>query len=525
MMSGTSKWARLLAGILVALMAVSMVTSCAAPAAEVPTAEPLIIGTTDSVTDLDPAETYDFHTWEIFHNTADTLLTYVAGTTNLQPGLAEAMPEVSADGLEYTFKLREGLVFPDGTPCNAEAVKWSIDRVFTIQGDPNWLVTSFVDHVEVVDDLTVKFVLQAPVGYFPLLVATTPYTPVSPECYPEAEIDSDSTCGGIGPYKITSWERDIEIDLEQNEGYYGTAPAWPNIIVKYFEDSTTMRLALVNGEIDVAWKTLSPTDYPELEGNADLSVIEGPGAYIRYLCFNVTSPPVDDPLVRQAIAAAIDRATITDRVFVGTHAPLYSMVPNGMWSHIDAFKEVYGERNLDMAKDLLGQAGYSEDSPLVLDLWYPPQHYGPTESDVAAVIKESLEETGMIQVTLQYADWATYTDYMTEGTMPFFTLGWYPDYLDPDNYTWSWGHSEASDDMGIFYSSATMDAILEEAQITTPLQGDERKAMYEEAQMLWTEDVPTIPFTQGQLLVVTQANVTGVELDPTMFLHYFLLAK
>jgi peptide/nickel transport system substrate-binding protein len=524
-MSGTSKSAKLLAGVLVALLAVSMVTSCAPPAAEAPTAEPLIIGTTDSVTDLDPAETYDFHTWEIFHNTADTLLTYVAGTTNLQPGLAEAMPEVSDDGLEYTFKLREGLVFPDGTACNAEAVKWSIDRVFTIQGDPNWLVTSFVDHVEVVDDLTVKFVLQAPVGYFPLLVATTPYTPVSPECYPEAEIDSDSTCGGVGPYKITNWERDIEIELEQNEDYYGTAPAWPNIIVKYFEDSTTMRLALENGEIDVAWKTLSPTDYPELEGNADLSVIEGPGAYIRYLCFNVTSPPVDDPLVRQAIAAAIDRATITDRVFVGTHAPLYSMVPNGMWSHIDAFKEVYGERDLDMAKDLLGQAGYSEDNPLVIDLWYPPQHYGPTEADVAAVIKESLEETGMIQATLQYAEWATYTDYMTEGTMPFFTLGWYPDYLDPDNYTWSWGHSEASDDMGIFYSSATMDAILEEAQITTPLQGDERKAMYEEAQMLWTEDVPTIPFTQGQLLVVTQANVTGVKLDPTMFLHYFLLAK
>jgi peptide/nickel transport system substrate-binding protein len=126
---------------------------------------------------------------------------------------------------------------------------------------------------------------------------------------------------------------------------------------------------------------------------------------------------------------------------------------------------------------------------------------------------------------LQYAEWATYTDYMTEGTMPFFTLGWYPDYLDPDNYTWSWGHSEASDDMGIFYSSAEMDSILEEAQITTPLQGDERKALYEEAQMLWTEDVPTIPFTQGQLLVVTQASVTGVKLDPTMFLHYFLLAK
>lgn len=524
-MLGSSEWAKITAVLIVAVLALSVVPACAPAGAPAPAAEPLIIGTTDSVTDLDPAETYDFHTWEIFHNTADTLLTYVAGSTDLQPGLAEEMPEVSADGLEYTFKLRDGLVFPDGTSCDANAVKWSIDRVFTIQGDPNWLVTSFVDHVDVVDDLTVKFVLQDAVPYFPLLVATTPYTPVSPECYPEAEIASDSTCGGVGAYKITKWERDIEMELEQYEDYYGTAPAWPSIVVKYFEDSTTMRLALENGEIDVAWKTLSPTDYPELDENPDLNVIEGPGAYIRYLCFNVTTAPFDDATVRQAVAAALDRQTITERVFVGTHAPLYSMVPMGMWSHIDAFKDVYGERDLDMAKELLEDAGYSEDNPMVIDLWYPPEHYGPTEADVAAVIKEALEETGMIEVTLQYAEWATYTDYMTEGTMPFFTLGWYPDYLDPDNYTWSWGHSEASDDMGIFYESEEMDGLLEAAQVTTPLRGEARQQLYEDAQVLWTEDCPTIPFTQGQLLVVTQSNVTGIELDPTMFLHYFLIAK
>jgi peptide/nickel transport system substrate-binding protein len=435
------------------------------------------------------------------------------------------MPTVSDDGLEYTFKLREGLVFPDGTPCNADAVKWSIDRVFTIQGDPNWLVTSFVDHVEVVDDLTVKFVLQKPVGFFTYLVATTPYTPVSPKCYPEAEIASDSTCGGIGHYTITKWERDVELDLAQYDNYYGDAPAWPEIIVKYFADATTMRLALENGEIDVAWKTLQPTDYPELSQNANLKEVEGPGAFIRYLCFNVTTPPFDEVKVRQAIAAAVDRSTITDRVFMGTLQPLYSMVANGMFSHIDAFKDKYGERDVEMAKTLLQEAGYSEDNPLVIDLWYPPEHYGPTEADMAAVIKDSLEETGMIQVTLQYAEWATYQNYQSEGSMPFFTLGWYPDYLDPDNYTSPWGSSAASDDMGIFYNNPEMDRLLDEGQVTTPADGDARKAIYEQAQQLWAEDVPTIPLAQGKLIVVTRANVTGVTLDPTMFLHYFTLAK
>lgn len=492
---------------------------------EVAPAEPLIIGTTDSVTQLDPAQTYDFHTWEIFHNTADTLLTYVAGTTDLQPGLAEDMPEVSEDGLEYTFKLREGLKFTDGTPLNAEAVKWSIDRIGVIAGDPNWLVTSFVDSVEVVDELTVKFKLLNAVPYFPLLVATTPYTPISSKAYPESEIDPDNTSAGIGPYKITKWNRDVEMVLEANPDYYGTSPAYKNVIVKYFADSTTMRLALENKEIDIAWKTLEPVDYEDLEKNPDLTVIEGPGAYIRYICFNTTTDPYTDVKVREAVAAAIDRNKISDVVFMGTHAPLYSMVPMGMWSHIDAFKDEYGERGLEKAISLLEDAGYSEDNPLETDLWFTTDHYGPTEDEVAAIFKDSLEETGIFKVTLQSAEWATYVEYFGEGTMPLFLLGWYPDYLDPDNYTWSWGHTEASDDMGIFYSNPEMDELLEKGQVATPLRGDERKTIYEDAQRLWAKECPTIPFTQGQLLVVAQKNVSGIKLDPTMFLHYFLLTK
>lgn len=484
-----------------------------------PKVEPLIIGTTDKVTVLDPAQSYDFHTWEIHHNTMDTLLKYKPGTTELEPGLAEAMPEVSADGLEYTFKLRSGLKFTDGTALDAKAVKWSIDRVMRLEGDPNWLVTSFVKEVQVVDDLTVKFILQNAVGFFPFLVATPPYSPVSPKSYSEDKFDEDNTSGGVGRYKITKWERDVELDLEANPDYYGDKPAWRSIIVKYFADATTMRLALEKGDIDVAWKTLLPTDYQDLKANPDLKVIEGPGSYIRYICFNTTTSPFDNPVVRQAIAAAINREDIAQRVFLGTHAPLYSMVPMGMVSHIDAFSE----RDLDKAKSLLKEAGFSEASPLAMDLWWTPTHYGDTEADVAAVLKDALEETGMIKVALQNAEWATYIDYMGQGAMPVFLLGWYPDYLDPDNYTYVFAHSEASDDLGIFYSNPQMDELLEAAQLET--DPAKREAVYKQVQELWTEEVPTIPFTQGQLLVVTQKGVKGVVLDPTMFLHYFLLSK
>ena len=483
-----------------------------------PPPEPLIIGTTDSVTDLDPAETYDFHTWEIFYNVAEGLLTYIPGSTELKPGLAEAMPEASEDGLEWTFKLRPGMVFNDGTPVDAEAVKWSLDRVVRLEGDPNWLVSAFVDHVEVIDDLTVKIVLQNPVGFFPYLTAVTPWFPVSPNCYSEDAFDSDSTCGGHGPYKIVRWERDVEMELEANPDYYG-AGTWPTVIVRYFADATTMRLAVENGEIDVAWKTLLPTDYIDLAANPDLNIIESPGAYIRYICINATTPPYDNVIVKQALSLAIDRDDISETVFLGTHQSLYSMVPMGMVGHIDAFPK----RDLDGARELLTEAGFSEDNPLVMDLWWTPTHYGDTEADVATLLKGDLEETGMIEVNLQSAEWATYTDYFGPGTMPVFLLGWYPDYLDPDNYTWSFAHSEAADDLGIFYASEEMDALLEEAQTETDMA--KREALYKEIQELWTTECPTIPFTQGSLYVVTQKNVTGVTLAPYMLFPYFLLSK
>jgi peptide/nickel transport system substrate-binding protein len=490
-----------------------------APTAAAPSGE-LIIGTTDKVTVLDPADAYDFHTWEIFHNTMDTLLHYIPGTTELEPGLAVDLPQVSDDGLEYTFTLKQGLKFNDGTPFNADAVKWSIDRTIRLQGDPNWLVTAFVKQVDVVDDYTVKFTLLGPVNYFPLLLATYPYAPISPNCYSPDAVDADSTCGGIGPYKITNWVRDVEMVLEQNDGYFNP-PKTPKVVVKYYADSTTLRLAVESGEVDVALKTLNPTDYADLQAEGKLQVIQGPGAQIRYICFNVTTPPFDNKLVRQAISYAVDRDQITSVAFQGTHQPLYSMVPMGMWSHEDDFPK----RDVAKAKDLLTQAGYSADKKLAMDLWWTPTHYGPTEADVATILKDNLEETGLVQVTLQNTEWATYKQYMSAGSMPVFLLGWYPDYLDPDNYTWTFAQSDASDDTGIFYSNPDMDALLVAGQRAKELRGADRLKTYQDIQKLWVTEVPTIPLTQGSLLVVAQPNVKGIVLDPNMQYHYFLMYK
>ena len=203
--------------VLVGLLAIGLIFFASNSFARVT----LVYGTTEKVTDMDPANAYDFHTWEIFYNIYQGLLDYPPGKTNLVPGLAESYKVVDG-GKGYIFKLKEGVKFSDGTPFDANAVKWSIDRVMRIKGDPSWLVTDFVDRVEVVDQYRVKFVLKNPVAYFPALVATVPYYPVNPNIYPADKIVQDPTAlkggklVGLGAYRVVFFKRDQEIALEVN---------------------------------------------------------------------------------------------------------------------------------------------------------------------------------------------------------------------------------------------------------------------------------------------------------------------
>ena len=400
----------------------------------------IVYGTTEKITDMDPANAYDFHTWEIFQNIYQGLMAYPAGQTDLVPGLAESYT-VGADGKEYTFKLRAGLKFSDGAPLDAAAVKWSIDRTIALAGDPSWLVTDFVDHVEAVDATTVKFVLKNPVAYFPSLVATPPYFPINPKVYPKDKIikDPSELNGGklVGPgsYTVMSFKRDEEIILQANPNYYGEKPKNDRVVIRYFADATTMRLALEKGELDIAFKTLNPSDISDLQKSDKVLTVMGEGPYIRYICFVCDKEPFNDKVLRQAVAAAVNRPEIIRKVFLGQNLPLYSMVPKGMWSHNEAFKDTLGDGNMAKTKELLASKGYNEQNPLTFDFWYSPSHYGDTEVDVAAVIKAQLEATGVIKVTVKSAEWATYKDNWAKKVMPVYLLGWYPDYIDPDNYT------------------------------------------------------------------------------------------
>jgi len=323
---------------------------------------------------------------------------------------------------------------------------------------------------------------------------------------------------------LTEWLRFEYWIFETNPEYYGTPPKPSRIVVRHFQDATTLRLAVEVGEIDLAFRTITPTDIEDLKDDPDLSVLEGVGAVVRYLVINPNIQPFDDKLVRQALAAAVDRSRIVDLVFLGTLAgELYSQVPMGMPGHTDSFKDKYGEGpDLDMARQLLDQAGFSETNKLPFDLWYTPVRYGETEPFVAQILKEDLEATGMISITLQSAEWSTMGDLRRAGSMPVYLLGWYPDFVDPDNYIhpffhssqeWLWG--------GPGYSNPEMDdLIIQERAEADPVA---RAAILAAIQVIMAEDAPIIPLWQTNQVAVTQLGVEGVVLDISQYFRYWLI--
>ena len=482
----------------------------------------LVYGTTERVTDMDPANAYDFHTWEIFYNIYNGLMGYPAGETELIPQLAESY-EIVDDGKGYIFKLREGLKFSDGTPLDAEAVKWSIERVMRIKGDPSWLVTDFVKSVEALDKLKIKFNLINQVAYFPSLVATVPYYPVNPNVYPADKIVANPSelkggkLVGPGAYRVVSFKRDQEVVLEANPHFYGPKPKNDRVVIRYFSDATTMRLALEKGELDFAFKSFNPSDIQDLQKLDKIKTITGQGPYIRYLCFQCAKH-FTDKVGRRGVAAAINRPDIIKKVFLGQNEPLYSMVPMGMWTHTDNFKEDLGDGNVELSKKLLGSKGYNEQNKLKLELWYTPAHYGDTEVDLAAVLKDQFEATGAMEVTVKSAEWATYKENWRNQVMPIYLLGWYPDYIDPDNYTAAFGGTAGSKGNGIYFSDPEWDAMFVEGQKNPDAKA--REAVYKKVQKMWTDEVPTAPIFQGTLYLFAQKNINGIKISPTLQFLY-----
>jgi len=483
--------------------------------------EPLIIGTTDRVTELSFSNSYDHFTWHVLRNTTSALTEVEPITGKLIGGIAQSW-EISDDGKMYTFHIRPGITFWDGEACDAAAVKWALDRTIRLNGPEGavGLIKPYIDHIEVADPLTVVIYLTQPDGVFLLRMSSQIAASLiySPKSSPADEF-ANGRYAGTGPYRLIEYIPEQHVIYQAYDKYFGDAPKTKDVIEKMYADAATLRAAIEAGDIDVAFRTLSPQDIEDMQGNPDVTVRAfPPSPGIRYLLFNITQPPVDVEQVRQAISYAVDRAAIVSQVFSGTVTPIYTMVPNVDPPFFGALP-TFPEKDLDKARELLAIVGYDESHPLEVNLWYTTTHYGTFEGDVATVLKGSIEESGVIEVTIQALEWGAYAERMAAGGFDMFLLGWHPDYLESSNFLAPW-LTEAPESLGTYFNHhPNYEAYLRLLQLATQTANENTRAtIYEAVQIFSTQDVPWIPLWSmtDEMVAAWRTGVQGVYVDITM---------
>jgi peptide/nickel transport system substrate-binding protein len=483
----------------------------------------IIDGTTDTVVNIDPAGSYDFGSKLVQDQIFQHLLEAGPGGLTPHPVLATAC-SFKGNLKTYACTLRKGVKFSNGDEMTSADVKWSFDRVVKIK-DPSGVYTllSNMASITTAGQYGVVFRLKTPQATWPAVLTTTAARIVPKSVYPaDTLVANTSAQVGTGAYVLTKYQQGQQAVFTVNPNYWGPKPKNDGVIVRYYSKSSTMKLDLQRGTLDMAFRDFTPTEYGSLQHQNGLTVHVAEGASIRYLTLNIKIAPTNNPAVRKAIAYLMPRQAIVSRVYQGLVKPLYSQVPAGFPGHIDAFKQVYGASpNVAKAKAVLRAAGVS--TPISMDVWYTPTHYGDVSADEYAEIQRSLDRSGLFKVNLKSAEWATYSK--TLGTQyGAFQLGWFPDYVDPENFLLPFFQSSSNFPQNN-YKNPKMDAILkaEQAQKSLPA----RLALVRKAQLLSAKDAPIIPYWQAAIIAVSHNNVKGLErtLDPTYYMRFWLLSK
>ncbi|MEN9249859.1 MAG: ABC transporter substrate-binding protein [Gloeomargarita sp. GXS_bins_116] len=492
----------------------------------------IIIGTTAKVSTLDPADAYTVFAGNVLMALGDRLYTYRPGTTELQPQLATALPQVSADGLTYRIPLRRGVVFHDGTPFDAEAMAFSLRRFMENGGRPSFLLKNIVADIQATGPYELTIRLQKPFAPFPQLLAFSGLCAVSPKAYTVGPGQfQPRTFVGTGPYQLVHFGSDF-LKLKRFPRYWGPPPANSQLDIQFFSSSANLYNALQSGAVDVAYQFLEPTQILQLQNREDIQVVSSAGTGINYLTLNRNQPPLDRWEVRRALALAMPRDLLRERVFQNLVEPAFSLVPSSLPGYQPVFQVRENPPPWQQAQDLLAKAGFTTTQPLQLDLWYRSNI--PSQIQVVSTIKAVLERDLPVRLHLQPVDSTTAYQNLEKGVYPLFLLDWYPDFLDADNYLEPFlsctkgsekeGCLEGSSrTFGSFYYSARANALIAQSRRTSNPQ--QRLALLGELQKLLAQDVPYIPLWQNREFVFARQEVRGVRLEPTQTFPFWLLQK
>lgn len=529
----------------VSVAAIASLAACGGVKDEAASGDAITIGTTDKITSLDPAGSYDNGSYAVQIQVFPFLYAQNYNTSALSADIAADDGSWNSDGTEFTVKLKSGLKFANGHDLTSSDVKFSFDRVKKINdaNGPASLLANITD-VKAKDDTTVVFTDSVPYDVTLKQVLSSPAGPIVDEesfsadkLTPADTIVKDNAFAG--PYKLTSFKLNEALAYAKNDSYKGLTPAKNDAVqVKYFADASNLKMAVQQGQIDVAFRSLTPTDIADLSKDKNVKVVSGPGGEERFLTFNFkiqpygekTSEPNADKAkaVRQAVANLIDRNELATKVYKNTYTPLYSFIPDGLAGHSDTLKSAYGDGNgkpsTEKAKKVLSDAGVK--TPVDLKLQYNPDHYGSSSADEYAAIKSQLESSGLFKVDLQSTEWTQFnkervvTD-SSDGTYPVYQLGWFPDYSDPDNYLSPFFRD------GNFVNNGYSNKEINDLIVKQAGEKDEskREDMLKEIQEKETDDLSTIPLLQGAQTAITGTSVKGVVLDASFRFRYASITK
>jgi peptide/nickel transport system substrate-binding protein len=491
-------------------------------------ANAIIFGVGTDVDELDPRTIDTQEGYIACANIYDCLVLYELGATTLRPGLAESW-EISEDGLVYTFNLRQGVTFHDGEPFNADAVvtwfnsikegapgsQFDATRMVYMQD----FISSWIDSVEAVDEATVRMNLPEP--YSPLLanLAIPIAGIVSPKAV-AAGLDSVATNpSGTGAFRLArpeDWTRDSQLVLEANTDYWGGAPQVEQFIIKVVPEGSTRLQQVETGELDIAW-ALTPEDVERARENPDLVVVEDAGLNTNCVELNTTKEPFTSKEVRQALNYAVNKDELSEGLYNGNMVPAGGVLPPVDWAfNPDLQSYPYDP---DRARELLAEAGYDEANPLTFTFmaYTIPRGYNPVGDRLATAIQEYWSEVG-VQAEIQTAEWTQYRADRRANMFQCSLSGWQGDNGDPDNFLYSLlaGASKGAGNTA-FYENPEVDQLLRQAQEVS--DQEERTQLYHQAEQLIVDDAPWVFLGYQMHQVVTRANITDFQLQPT-YIYY-----
>jgi peptide/nickel transport system substrate-binding protein len=488
----------------------------------------LIVGQIAEPKSLDPHAVTATNDFRILVNLYDGLVRYKNGTLEVEPALAESWT-ISEDGRTYTFKLRKGVKFHDGSDFNAEAVKFNFDRMlkddhpFHDTGPfPLSFNFSAVEAVNVADDSTVEFKLNEPFAPFLSNLAYPTGLIVSPSAVEEHGKDFGRNPSGTGPFKFAEWQSNQLVAAERNDEYWDGAPTLEAVVFRPITDANTRVAEMLAGGIDIMVE-VPPDNLEAFRSDANLKVVEQAGPHVWFAILNTKEGPFADKRVRQAANFAVNKETLVNDVLQGTATVAAGPIPPA-FNWVESSVEPY-PHDPERAKKLLDEAGI--ESPKVT--FYVAEGGSGMLNPVTmgAAIQADLQSVGF-DVAIETYEWNTFLGRVNEGLegkADMAEMAWMTN--DPDTVPYLTLRTEASPENGGFnsgyYSNPQVDDLLAKARSST--EQAERAELYAQVQEIVHEDAPWLFVANWKQNAVTTAAVQGFELQPSFLLHLKNVSK